>query len=37
MNVIAGFGTDLWGRVAMEVEFGFGEREQAFASLGYRF
>jgi len=37
LNVIAGFGTDLWGRVAMEVEFGFGEREQAFASLGYRF
>ena len=34
---IAGLGTDLWGHVAMEVEFGFGEREQAFASLGYRF
>lgn len=37
LNAIAGIGTDLWGRVAIEVEFGFGEREQAFGSLAYRF
>lgn len=36
-NVIAGLSTDLWGRVALEVEVGFGEREQVLTSLAYRF
>lgn len=36
-NVVAGLGTDLWGRLALEVEVGFGEREQVLGSLGYRF
>jgi len=37
LNVVAGLGTDLWGRVALEVELGFGEREQLLTSLNYRF
>ena len=36
-NVVAGLGTDLWGRLALEVELGFGEREQVMGSLAYRF
>lgn len=37
LNVVAGLGTDLWGRLALEVELGFGEREQVLTSLAYRF
>jgi len=36
-NFVAGLSTDLWGRLAMEVEIGFGEREQVMTSLAYRF
>lgn len=36
-NAVAGLSTDLWGRLALEVELGFGEREQLLTSLAYRF
>lgn len=36
-NALLGLGTDLWGRVALEVEGGIGNREQFLASAAYRF
>jgi len=36
-NALLGLGTDLWGRVALEIEGGIGNREQFLASVAYRF
>lgn len=36
-NALLGLGTDLWGRLALEVEGGIGNREQFMASAAYRF
>ena len=36
-NFLVGLSTDLWDRVALEVEAGTGDREQLLTSLAYRF